>query len=113
MDTNQQKKAFNRRAFVSITMFVAGLALPVSGIMNHNLQIEQLTAQRHFWMSVHNMSAFLFTMFAIIHVVYNRRSLWHYAKKVKGILISKEALAAIMLVAGIVALFSSHVFHMR
>ena len=113
METNLEKKSFNKRAFVSIAMFITGLVLPVSGIMNHNLQFESLSTERHFWMSVHNMSAFLFTIFAIIHVLYNRRTLMHYAQKIKGIAFSKEAWIAFIVVFFIVGLFSSHVFHVR
>jgi hypothetical protein len=107
------KKRFNKRAFVSLAMFVSGLLLPVSGIMLHVLQFEPLTEARHFWMSVHNMAAFLFTLFVVIHISYNWRSLIHYARMMKGIAVSREAIWAILLVACIVGLFSSHVFHVR
>ena len=110
METTGKKK-FNKRAFVSVAMFVALAALPVSGIMNHNLQFETLTPERHFWMSVHNMSAFLFTVFAIIHLSYNWRPLLDYMRKAKKITISKEAVLAIVLVVFIVGVFSSHAFH--
>jgi len=113
MNSTTEKKSFNKRAFISIAMFVSGLSLPVSGIMNHNLQFEPLTQQRHFWMSVHNISAILFTIFIILHLFYNWRSLIHYIRKAKGLVISKEALAAITLVVIIVSLFSSHAFHVR
>jgi hypothetical protein len=105
------KRPFNKRAFVSIAMFAAGLVLPFSGFMNHVLQFEQLTRERHFWMTVHNVTAILFAVFAIIHVVYNWRSLLHYAKKAKEVCVSREAIFAFILVAFIVGLFSSHVFH--
>ena len=106
-------KPFNKHAFISIAMFIAGLGLPISGIMNHRLQFEPLTPERHFWMSVHNMSAILFTLFVIIHLTYNWRSLVRYAKKIKGIRISKEAILAVILVVFIVGLFSSHAFLVR
>jgi hypothetical protein len=108
-----EKKSFNKRAFVSIVMFISGLLLPVSGIMLHELQFEPLTTARHFWMSVHNMAAFLFTIFVVIHISYNWRCLIRYAKKIKGIAVSKEAVMAILLVVMIVGLFSSHAFHVR
>ena len=113
METVQERKPFNKRAFISIALFIAGLALPVSGIMNHNLQFDPLTPERHFWMAVHNMSALLFSIFAVLHVSLNWRALLHYAQRVKGIVISKEALAAIVLVVCLVGVFSSHAFHVR
>ncbi|OFX69669.1 MAG: hypothetical protein A2X12_01130 [Bacteroidetes bacterium GWE2_29_8] len=108
-----EKKPFNKRSFTSIAMFVSLLGLPLSGIMNHNLQFEGLTVERHFWMSVHNMSALLFTIFAMVHVCYNWKALITYTKKLKQTTISKEAFWAILLVVFIVGVFSSHAFHAR
>jgi len=113
MEPNRKKKPFNKRAFISIAMFISGLSLPFSGIMNHKLQFEQLTLRRHIWMSVHNSAAILFTIFVIIHIFYNRRVLLGYAKKIQETFISKEALAAITLVILIVGLITSHVFHVK
>jgi hypothetical protein len=56
MEQELKKKPFNKRAFISIAMFLAGICLPISGIMNHRLQFEPLTVERHFWMSVLNNS---------------------------------------------------------
>lgn len=106
-----KKKSFNRRAFVSIAMFLSGLCLPFSGFMNHRLQFETLTVERHFWMTVHNVAAILFAIFTIIHISYNWKVLIHYANKAKEITISKEAVAALTLVIIIVGLFSLHAFH--
>ena len=113
MEQESKKKPFNKRAFVSTVMLLTGLCLPVSGFMNHTLQFEPLTFERHFWMSVHNSAAILFTIFAIIHVLYNWRALLHYMKKIKEISISREALTAFFLVVVIVGLISSHAFHVR
>ncbi|MBN2348404.1 MAG: DUF4405 domain-containing protein [Bacteroidales bacterium] len=111
MTINTNKNSFNKRAFISVALFVSGLFLPISGIMNHKLQYESLTRERHFWMSVHNMAAILFVLFTILHLTYNWRVLIKYAKKIKGISISKEALMAFLLVILIVFLFSSHALH--
>ena len=108
MEQKSKNKTFNKRAFVSVVMFLAGLCIPVSGLMNHNLQLEPMTVQRHFWMSVHNSAAILFAVFALIHIFYNWRVLVHYLKKVKEISISKEAITAFALVMIIVGLISSH-----
>ncbi|NTW32590.1 MAG: DUF4405 domain-containing protein [Bacteroidetes bacterium] len=113
MEKDIKKKPFNKRAFISIAMFTSGLCLPFSGIMNHNLQFETLSVERHFWMSVHNMAAVLFVIFAILHISYNWRALMSYAKKAKEIFISKESLAAIALVIVIVGLFASHTYHVN
>ncbi len=112
MDTNGQEP-FNKRAFVSVALLASGLLLPVSGIMNHELQFDGLTTARHAWMSVHNMAAMLFCFSSIVHVILNRRALAIYARKAAGVMLSKEALAAVVLIVGIVGLFTSHAFHVR
>ncbi len=108
-----EKQSFNRRAFVSISLLFSGLLLPVSGLINHNMGFDELSVARHFWMSVHNMAGFLFTVLAICHIVINRRALGHYLKKLPKPLFSKEAIAALLLVLGIIGLFASHAFHVR
>jgi hypothetical protein len=113
MNENVIRKPFNKRAFISTALFTSGVFLPVSGIMNHILQFDGLTLARHFWMSVHDISGILFVLFSILHISYNWRALITYVKKVKDIFISKEALIAIVLVILIVALISSHVFHVN
>jgi len=113
MIDEKPQKAFNSRAFVSSAMIISFLFLPASGIMMHELQSEVLTIQRHFWMSVHNISALLFTVFALFHIKYNWKPLVNHFHKIKGAVLSKEAVSAILLVAGILFLFSTHAFRMR
>lgn len=113
MEKELGKKGFNSRAFVSVAMFLSGLCLPISGIMNHRLQFEILSAERHFWMSVHNMAALLFSIFAILHIIKNWRVLVHYAQKARNLSVSKEAVSAFVLVIAIVGLFSLHAFHVN
>jgi len=113
MEQEFKKKSFNKRAFISIATLMSGLCLPFSGIMNHQLQFERLSMERHFWMTFHNISAILFVIFAIIHISYNWRALINYSRKAKEMFISKEALAAFALVVVIVGLFASHVLHVK
>lgn len=111
MEQVVKKRPFNKRAFISTALFTSGLFLPISGLMNHVLQIEGLTIVRHFWMSVHDIAGILFVIFSILHISYNWKALINYVKKVKDIFISKEAFIAIILVILIVGLISSHTFH--
>lgn len=112
MQTKTQKQ-FNKRAFTSVAMLISGLMLPFSGYMNHELQFESLSMQRHFWMTVHNTSAVLFLIFAIIHVSFNGRVLYAYLKQKGAILIKKESILAMIFVISIVSLLSSHVLHLH
>ncbi len=111
MDNKVEKRPFNLRAFTSIALLISVSLLPVSGIMNHQLQFDLLTPARHFWMSVHNMSATLFVAFAVIHVSLNWRALTHYAMKVKGVMLSREALVAFVVIICVVGVFAPHAFH--
>ena len=113
METIQEKRGFNRRAFVSLGMFSSALILPVSGIMNHELGKAGLTQDLHFWMSAHNSAATLFVLFATIHIILNWKALIRHAKAVKDRVVSKEAIAAVILVACVVGIFSSHALHAR
>jgi ferredoxin len=107
------KKPFNRRAFLSVLLAASGLLLPYSGFMNHTLQMAPLTVGRHFWMSVHNVSALLFTCAAISHVVIHRHALMHYAKGAQRVLITKEAAAALGVLFFVVGFFSMHALHVK
>ncbi len=111
MEQNTKSKLFNKRAFISTALFVSGIVLPLSGFMNHLYQFEELSLERHFWMSVHNVSGILFILFSILHITFNWKALMHYVKKNKETLISKESLIAFLLVVIIVGLFSTHAFH--
>lgn len=111
MDNIQEKKSFNKRAFISTAMFLSGLLLPISGVMNHSLQLETFARTRHFWMSVHNLAAFLFTIFLIVHISFNWKALLKYIRKARNLRLSKESITAIVAVLAIVSLFSTHAFH--
>jgi uncharacterized iron-regulated membrane protein len=111
MEQKVKTKSFSKRAFISTALFVSGLMLPFSGYLNHFYQFEDLSLERHFWMSVHNVAGILFLIFAVLHIAFNWKALLNYAKRSKVVLISKEALTALLLVILIVAIFSSHAFH--
>jgi uncharacterized iron-regulated membrane protein len=111
MEPTMSTTPFNKRAFISMGLVTAGLLLPISGYMNHILQFEPLTRERHFWMSVHNMSGIILTLFALAHVVLNRRALSGYVLRMKRTYITKEALFSCGLILILVGLFSLHTLH--
>jgi succinate dehydrogenase/fumarate reductase cytochrome b subunit len=104
-------KSFNKRAFISTALLVSGLSLPFTGFMNHGLQFDKLSLERHFWMSAHDVAGILFVLFLILHISYNWRALLSYLKKAKERYLSKESFIAIAFVIIVVGLISSHVFH--
>lgn len=110
MKTNKEKKKFNQRAFVSVSMCTAFFILPISGYMNHILR-GPMDQSKHLWMSVHNSASILFLVFAIIHIVLNWQALKKHISKTTSAIITKEALLGIALIIAVIALFSSHAFH--
>ena len=110
---NMEDIKFNKRAFYSTVMLVSGILLPVSGIMNHKTGFDGLTTERHFWMSVHNVAALLFTIFGVLHVKLNWKPMKNYLNKARTVILSREALYGIVLVVILVGLFSMHALAVR
>ena len=71
----KNKKSFNKRAVVSVALFVMFILLPISGKM------IEAAADNYVWIAIHSLSGLLFTVFGIFHIVYNRKQLMHYIKK--------------------------------
>lgn len=106
-------RAFKHRAFVAMVMVVSGLALPVTGIVNHVYGFAPLSVERHAWMSAHNALGLLFVVFSVWHVMLNRRALWgHIRTAAAGVsMVSREAVVAGSVVAVTLALFVGHALH--
>jgi len=109
----RKKTSFNRRSFISVGMFTAALFLPISGVMNHQMQFDELTSQRHFWMSVHNTAAILFCIFIFFHLKYNWKSMISHIRRITEFRINREAILATLLVISVIGLFSAHAFHIH
>lgn len=103
-------KTFNKRAFAAVAATVSGLGLPITGYMNHVLQFEGMSVARHAWMAAHNCLAILFVIFTVWHAAINRRALFNYLKGWRFIL-SREAVAATLLVALASLAIILHAFH--
>ena len=110
---NMEEVKFNKRAFYSTVMLISGILLPISGIINHQTGFDRLTAARHFWMSIHNVSALLFTVFGFLHVKLNWKPMKNYLNKARSVILSREALYGIALVIILVGLFSMHALAVR
>ena len=78
MKTNK-KKLFNKRAIVSVALFIMFILLPISGKMIEAVKNDP--ESRYIWSGIHGSLAFLFTIFGLFHIVYNWKSLKHYLKK--------------------------------
>jgi hypothetical protein len=104
----------NKRALTSALLFITFILLPLSGIPMHMAKETNWTLY-HFCMSVHNMSATLFVIAAVLHVVWNWKPLTRsMIDKTRQIFrIRKEMLIALSLVVVFVGVFSMHAFHVH
>jgi len=104
---------FKHRAFVAMVMVFSGLALPVTGIVNHFYGFAPLSVERHGWMAAHNALGLLFVVFSIWHVVLNRKALWSHVKNTAAHIpvVSREAMLAGSVIAVMLVLFVGHAFH--
>ncbi len=106
--TGVARRPFHWRAFWSLLLAATVVGLPWTGIENHLLGFDGLTVQRHAWMSAHNVLALLFAVAVVAHVVLNGRALLRHARGVASRLVSREALVAVALTAGLLFLVVGH-----
>ncbi len=115
MRAHDARRRFNMRAFVSSAMALAAAGLPVTGLANHVLQAEPFSVARHAWRSAHNSLGILFVVFAVWHVVLNRRALAGYLHSVTNRVprASREAFCALLLLTVTTALVIAHALALR
>ena len=123
-----QKQPFNKRALSAMFMVFSFCLLPLSGIPLHYSRTDiggealeyilhgTRTGEgmwEHFLMSVHNMSAVIFLIAVLVHLILNWKSLTKYiaTKTEEYFHFRKEMLIALFTVFFIVGLFSSHALH--
>jgi hypothetical protein len=110
---NTTKQLMNKRALTSMFMFFSFILLPLSGILLHLSRASgEVGVFEHFWMSVHNMSAFIFLITVVIHLSLNWNAMMKYiaAKTSQYFQFRKEMIIALVTVIFVVGLFSSHAF---
>ncbi len=100
------KPRWNQRRFVSVGAFFSGLALPITGLGNHLARHPSGPQAGMGWVLAHVIIGSLFTILATWHVVLNRHALVKYLRDRanRATLLSREALAALALVAGVLVL---------
>lgn len=106
----ETQRKFNVRAFASIGMLISVIGLPFSGLMNHSLGFDELTNQRHLWMSVHNILGIFFIIFSTWHIILNRKALINYLKKASNLLICREFIYAASIILFFLTLAILHTF---
>lgn len=99
-------RQWDQRRFISCSVLIFGLALPITGIGNHLARHASGPHAGPGWVVAHVAVGALFVFFAAWHVVLNRRALSRYLrdKVARPPLPSREILAALVLVAVVLAL---------
>ncbi len=111
-----QGQILNRRALTSLFMLFSFLLLPLSGVPLHFSRTEaEPGVSEHFLMSVHNSSALIFLIAAVIHLTFNWNAITKYVatKTTEYFRLRKELILALVIITLLVGLFSSHALHVR
>ena len=114
MSTSQRSK-LNYRAFVSLLMLFSFAWLPPSGVILHLTDTGSKPVLRHASMSIHNVAGIIFLIAALVHVIYNAKSIGHYlaVKASTFPSLKREAITALILSVGLILLFASHALHVH
>ena len=97
---------WNQRRFISLGVLFSGLALPVTGLGDHLARHSSGPRAGVGWVVGHVVIGSLFVVLTTWHAALNRRVLLKYLRSsvVRPALPSREALAALALVGGALAL---------
>ena len=109
MDTTPAHR-WDQRGFVALSALLSGLALPITGLADHLAGHSPATDARVGWSIVHTSLGVMFVFFCTWHAVLNRRALLRYlrARAAWPALPTREALAALGLVGGVLFLTVTH-----
>ncbi len=110
---NTKRTPINKRALVSFLMLTALAFLISSGLPLHFAAFSLSWTNYHALMTIHNTSALIFFVAALIHVSLNMRLIKNYlVQKVDASLKARRELAiAVVIVLSMVVFTTSHVFH--
>jgi hypothetical protein len=97
---------WDKRRFISLGALFSGLALPITGLGDHLARHSSGPHAGIEWVVAHVVIGSLFVVLATWHMVLNRRALLKYlrSRAFRLALPSREALAALALVGGALAL---------
>jgi hypothetical protein len=97
---------WDQRRFASLGALLSAFALPITGLGDHLARHSSGPRAGTEWVVAHVLIGSLFVVFAIWHAVLNRRALVRYlrGRVARPALPSREALAALALVGGTLAL---------
>ncbi len=105
----------NRRVLASLFMLFSFTLLLPSGIMLHHFASASFQPTQHLLMTVHNTAAIIFVSSAVSHVVFNWKTISKYmlSKAARWMMFKRGLVISAAGVAGLIALTTSHVFHLN
>jgi len=72
----------NKRAVVSVILFICFLILPSTAIVIEVMEeVAPLSFAIHVWTAIHSLAGIVFTVAGVYHTVYNWKSLKRYFTK--------------------------------
>jgi hypothetical protein len=115
MPSTTPRPRWDKRRFVSLGVLFSALALPVTGLGDHLARHSANSSGPRagiVWVLAHVAIGTLFVVFCTWHVSINRRALLKHLRGTvrRRALPSREALAALALVGGVLALTVTHAF---
>lgn len=96
---------WNQRRFVAVAAALSGLALPLTGLADH---LAVRAGDPASWSIVHTSLGVAFVAFAGWHCCLNRHALAKYVRGASRALVGREALAAAVIVGGLLAFTVIH-----
>jgi tellurite resistance protein TehA-like permease len=91
------KRKFNNCAFVSIGTFLFFIGLVASGIMLQITEHQPLSLLKIYSKVLHNFTAIAFLVFAVCHLIKNRKAMKTHITGIKKKVIGKEMLFGLLL----------------
>ena len=108
-----QRKSFNQRKFVSVSLFLTLAVLVITGVLIQVFENFEEGFAIHFFTALHVLTGLGFAIFAVLHTKMNWKALKSYIK-IKGACINREALWAffvgVLIVVALFLAFQGHLF---
>ncbi|KAA6312122.1 hypothetical protein EZS27_036890 [termite gut metagenome] len=70
----------NKRAIVSVGLFIIFVVLILSALMIQITEVNRGSFAHHVWTAIHVLCGLLFTILVILHIVFNWHTLKSYLK---------------------------------
>ena len=109
-----QRKSFNRRKFVSVSLFLTLIVLVITGVLIQVFENFEEGLAIHFFTALHVLTGLGFAIFAVLHTIMNWKALKSYIRAKGAGIISREALWAffvgVLIMLTLFFAFHSHSF---